>query len=159
MHKHNCCCTLQTSPQYPLTLLCQDHPKMGDSMTCHNFACRIAKKWAILCFLLETCWLWHANCHGGAGLFSLNHKKKKFHNTNYRLIELPKNGWFYALAQKGLIKDLFLPRVLTLWDIWEDLTPRDLHELHIRNTISPCGSYYKSELKLGHFNTQNSLEY
>jgi hypothetical protein len=37
-----------------LTLLCQDCPKMGDSMSCHNFAHRIAQKWVILWSLLET---------------------------------------------------------------------------------------------------------
>ncbi len=61
--------TLQNS-LFILTLLCQDHPKMGDSMTCHNFVHRIAQKWAILWSLLETCRFWHANHHGWAGLFS-----------------------------------------------------------------------------------------
>ena len=35
--------------------------------------------------------------------------------------------------------------------------PQDLHELHIRNLKSQCGSSYKSEQRLGHFNTQNLL--
>ena len=34
---------------------------------------------------------------------------------------------------------------------------QDLHKLHIRNLKSQCSSYYKSELRLGSFNTQNLL--
>jgi hypothetical protein len=34
---------------------------------------------------------------------------------------------------------------------------RYLHKLHVRNLISQCTFYYKSELRLGHFNTQNLL--
>jgi hypothetical protein len=34
---------------------------------------------------------------------------------------------------------------------------QDLHKSHIRNLKSQCGSSHKSELRLGHFNTQNLL--
>jgi hypothetical protein len=108
--------------------MCQDHPKWGNSMTCHNFDHRITPKgqfyglfWNLSILAQkfqkssQTGWLifielplneqFYENASGGTlpiwGIFGAILWTPKFHNTNYMVIESPQKGKFYALAQKG----------------------------------------------------------
>jgi hypothetical protein len=79
-----------------LTLLCRDHPKMGNSMTCQNFAHRIAQKWVILVPFGNL--YWHQNHHRWAGSFSLNHPKM---GNSMKMLPMAHNPfkefWFWAI--------------------------------------------------------------